>query len=116
MLLVFGAMLVALILRKSAGPLMATGMTERVAVITAAVVIIVVIATGVALFGAELSSQLGSLSAQLVEGARRLAAQLKIDSLPDLIGGGNAISRLGALISSVFAWGATLAPPPVYCS
>jgi len=107
-LLVFGAMLVAVILRKGARPLRAAGIKERWAVIAAAVIIIAVIVTGIGLFGAEVSGQLRTLSAQLVEEGRRVAAQLQIDSLSDLVGGGNAMSRLGALISSVFAWGATL--------
>jgi predicted PurR-regulated permease PerM len=108
-LLVFGAILVALILRKVARPLMRTGgMGERWAVAAATVLVVALIVSVVGLFGAGVANQLRTLSGQLVGEGQRLAAQLEIGSMSELLGGGNAMSRIGTLISSAIAWGTTL--------
>jgi predicted PurR-regulated permease PerM len=109
MLLIFGAVLVAVILRRIARPLIAiAGLGERWAIAAAMLLVIAVAGTAIGLFGAELSKQLQALSGQLVEVGRRLAAQIEISSMSDVVGSDPTMSRLGTLIYGVFAWGATL--------
>src|SRR5262245_4342856 len=86
-LLIFGAILVAVILRRIALPLISIGgLSERWAVTAAMLIVIAVVVTTIGLFGAELANQLRALSGQLVDVGRRLAAQLEISSISDLVG------------------------------
>jgi predicted PurR-regulated permease PerM len=104
-LLIFGAILVAVVLRTLARPIQAgTSMGERLALLASALVVAaLLIGTGY-LFGSQIRDQLISLSGSLPEAAQSLARAFPNATLPDLLKG----SSLAGLLTNAFTWGTTI--------
>lgn len=104
-LLIFGAVLVAVVLRALARPIQAgTSMGERLALLASALVVAaLLIGTGY-LFGSQIRDQLVSLSGTLPEAAQSLARAFPNATLPDLLKG----SSIGGLLTNAITWGTTI--------
>jgi predicted PurR-regulated permease PerM len=101
-LLVFGAVLVAVIMRAIARPLHAeTSMSERVSILAAVVGVISFLALITYLFGSRIGEQLSSLAVHLPEARERLFKALPFAK--DFAG-----SSAGALITNALSWGTTI--------
>lgn len=101
-LLSFGAILVAVVIRALARPIQAeTSLSERVALLASGVGILILIGSVGYLFGANVSDQLASLVVSVPAAAQHFS---KTFSVTDLVPG----SSLGALLMSVFSWGTTI--------
>jgi len=104
-LLVFGSILVAIILRALARPIQAgTSMGERLALLASGLVIAVLLIGTAYLFGTQIKDQLYSLQASLPEAAHKLSGIFPDTSLPDLLKG----SSVASLLMSALSWGTTI--------
>lgn len=105
LLLVFGAILVAVVLRALARPIRAgTAMNERLALLAAALGIVVLVGVTGYLFGSRISSQLSTLMANLPAAADNLSNTVPFKSVSELVKG----SSVGELVMSAFSWGTTV--------
>ena len=108
-LLFFGAVLVALMLRSLAAPICAqTGLGERWGLLLAGLLVLGVLSGTALLFGADLSQQLRGLSQRVSETATMLSERLELGSMADLLKGSDPASRLGSVIVGLFAWSSTI--------
>jgi predicted PurR-regulated permease PerM len=104
LLLIFGAILIAIALRTLARPIAALGVPDRASV---ALVLIAAIALATAfgvLFGAELASQSARINAQFSSGLRQWVDALNLQSFEELLKGFD----LPAVIPRFLSWGVTL--------
>ena len=105
LLLVFGAILVAVVLRTIARPIRAgTSMGERLALLAAGLGVLIVIGGTGYLFGSQISDQLASLSASLPQAAQRLSQTAPGQSITAMVKG----SSIGDLLMNAFSWGTTI--------
>jgi len=105
LLLVFGAILVAVVLRTIARPIRAgTSMGERLALLAAGLGVLIVIGGTGYLFGSQISDQLASLSASLPQAAQRLSQTAPSQSITEMVKG----SSIGDLLMNAFSWGTTI--------
>jgi predicted PurR-regulated permease PerM len=103
LLLVFGSILVAVILRAIARPIMAgTSLSERLALLASGLGVAAVLGLTGYLFGSRISSQLTELAANLPQAMERLTKT--VPSVTDLVKG----SSVGDLIINAFSWGTTI--------
>jgi predicted PurR-regulated permease PerM len=110
LLLLFGAILVAVILHTIADPLQAhLGMARPLALLLSGTMIVLVLAAAGFYFGPELVAELRSVFSTLPEAANRLAGHLQLGSFADMIRNGAAASTLGGLASRIIAWSTTIA-------
>jgi predicted PurR-regulated permease PerM len=101
-LLIFGAVLVALLMRAIARPLQAeTSMSERVSLLASVIGIVGFICLVGYLFGTQIGDQLSSLAVHLPEAAQRISKAVPLTKL-------FADSSLGALITNALSWGTTI--------
>ena len=108
-LLFFGSVLVALMLRSLAGPICAhTGLGERWGLLLAGLLVLAIVSGTVLLFGADLSQQLRGLSQRVSETATMLSERLELGSMADLLKGSDPASRLGNVVVGLFAWSSTI--------
>jgi predicted PurR-regulated permease PerM len=106
LLLVFGSILFAVVLRAIARPIRkGTSMSERLALLAAGLGVVVVLAGTGFLFGAQINSQLASLMERLPAAAQKLSEAVPVSSVSDLVKG----SSIGELLMNAFSWGTTLA-------
>jgi predicted PurR-regulated permease PerM len=109
LLLVFGAVLVAVTLRALAAPLSThLGLGDRWALAIVGVALLAGLASLVLLFGADLAGQLSGLSERLSEAAKALGKRLEINSLAALLKREGPATSIGAVVAGAFAWGSTL--------
>jgi predicted PurR-regulated permease PerM len=102
-LLVFGSILVAVILRAIARPIMrGTAMSERLALLASGLGVAAVLGGTGYLFGSRISEQLSVLAANLPQATERLAKS--VPSVTDWVKG----SAVGDLIINAFSWGTTV--------
>lgn len=104
LLLAFGAVLVAVVLRALAAPIyQGTTLDRRYSLLAAVVGVLAVIAFIIYFFGAQISAQLASLPANLPAAAEKFAQRLPVVSMPvaDLLKG----SSIGNLLAGAFSWG-----------
>ena len=105
LLLVFGAILVAVVLRTIARPIRAgTSIGERLALLAAGLGVLIVIGGTGYLFGSQISDQLASLSASLPQAAQRLSQTAPSQSITEMVKG----SSIGDLLMNAFSWGTTI--------
>jgi predicted PurR-regulated permease PerM len=107
-LLAFGSVLVAVILRTASGPLVRyVGIGEKWAIAIAGLLLIAVIGAVVVIFGTDLAQQFRGLAERLPSALKSLSDQLQISSLADVIKGEGAASSIGSLLARVVAWSST---------
>ena len=110
LLLLFGAVLFAVMLHALASPLQARlGFGRRLSLVLAGTSVIILLAGAGFYFGPELVIEMQSLATTLPEAANRLASYLGLGTMADLIRDGTAASALGGLASRVIAWSTTIA-------
>jgi predicted PurR-regulated permease PerM len=108
-LLVFGSVLVAVMLRSLARPLKAyAGMNEKLALALVVSALTLTLVAGAALFGAELAEQIRGLSERLSTTAGAIAGEMQLESFADLIKGDSPASSIGLIASRLVAWSSTL--------
>jgi predicted PurR-regulated permease PerM len=104
-LLVFGAILFAVVLRAIARPIRAgTSMSERLALLASGLGIVAVLGGTAFLFGSRISSQLSSLMQSLPAAWESFAKTVPGASLTEWIKG----SSVGELLMNVLSWGTTV--------
>jgi predicted PurR-regulated permease PerM len=105
LLLVFGAILFAVVLQAIAQPIRRlTHMGERLALLVAGLGIVALLSLTGYLFGSQISSQLVSLMQSLPEAANKFTSWLPVSSMSELMQG----SSIGELLMSAFSWGTTV--------
>ena len=110
LLLLFAAVLVALILHALAAPLeRSLSLTRRPAMLLAGVLgILFLVGTGFVL-GPGLAAELTNLARTLPESAKNLLSALHLGSMAELVKDGATVSALGGLASRMIAWTSTAA-------
>ena len=109
LLLLFGSVLVAIILRALAAPLVTyLGLGDRWALAIVGVLLVAALVALVLLFGADLSFQMRGLSERLSAVVQDLGNRLNLGSVAQLLEGGSPVTSVGAIVARVFAWSSTL--------
>ena len=104
-LLIFGAILVAVVVRALARPIRAgTSMSERLALLASGFGIAALLVGIGYLFGAQISDQLSSLTASLPQAAQRLSQTVPGQSITAMVKG----SSIGDLLMNALSWGTTI--------
>ncbi|MGH9811451.1 MAG: AI-2E family transporter, partial [Terriglobia bacterium] len=105
LLLIFGAILVAVVLRAIARPIRAgTSMSERLSLLASGLGVIVVLGATGYLFGSRISTQLEVLIQSLPAATQNLSKTFPFESVSELVKG----SSIGNLLMSAFSWGTTV--------
>ena len=105
LLLVFGSILFAVVLRAIAQPIrQVTSMRERLALLVAGLGIIVVLGVVSYLFGSKISAQLVTIGAMLPEAAQSLTKSMPFLTISELL----RDTSIGNLVLSAFSWGTTI--------
>lgn len=108
LLLLFGAILVAVLLRSVADPIeRATSLGPTLALAIAVVVIGAVVATSIALLGPALSEQMVQLMDRFPAAWTSLSNRFQLGALPDVLKDAST-SSLGSLAARMFSWGSTI--------
>jgi len=105
LLLIFGAILVAVVLRTLARPIQdGTPLSERLALLAAGLgILAVLVGTGV-LFGAQISGQLVNVIHSVPAAAESLSKTVPFLRMSELVQG----SAIGELLLNAFSWGTTV--------
>jgi len=105
LILVFGSILFAVVLRAIAEPIRrATSIGERWALLVAGLGIIVVLGVVSYLFGSKISGQLVTIAERLPDAADSLTKQMPFLTIPELL----RDTSIGSLLMSAFSWGTTI--------
>ena len=105
LLLIFGAVLVAVVLRAIARPIhKATSMGERLSLLVAGLGVMALLGVTGYLFGSRISAQLTTVVQSIPEATEQLSKIVPFSSVTDLVKG----SSVGELIVSAFSWGTTI--------
>ena len=105
LLLLFGSVLFAVMLRAIADPLARSlGIGDRWALALAGLLVIGVLAAGVWFLGPELARQMRGVFDRLPAAFARIAEALQLGSFADLFKGSGTASSLGSLATRIFAW------------
>lgn len=105
LLLIFGAVLLAVLLDAVAEPLRrGIGLGQGAALLLAGCAIAVVLATGIILFGSQVSAQLGQLFQTLPRAIETAVGEVESRNLAELLTG----TAVGNLIATAYRWGTTL--------
>ena len=105
LLLIFGAILVAVVVRALARPIRAgTSVSERLALLASGFGIAALLIGIGYLFGAQISDQLSSLTASLPQAAQRLSQTVPGQSISAMVKG----SSIGDLLMNALSWGTTI--------
>lgn len=105
LILVFGSILFAVVLRAIAEPVRrATSIGERWALLVAGLGIIVVLGIVSYLFGSKISGQLVTIAERLPDAADSLTKQMPFLTIPELL----RDTSIGSLLMSAFSWGTTI--------
>jgi predicted PurR-regulated permease PerM len=109
LLLIFGSVLVAVMLRAITDPLVTyVRVPEWCALALAVSTVIAVIAAAVLFLGPELSRQMRSVFEGLPRAFARFSDGLQLGSFTDLLKGSSTASNLGNMLSRLFAWSTTV--------
>ncbi len=109
LLLVFGSVLVAVILRAISDPISRhTGLPDGLALVLTILSIVGTIAACVLFFGPEVAQQVRGLLKGLPAAFENLTATLQLGSFADLLKSSGATSSLGSMLSRVFAWSSSV--------
>jgi predicted PurR-regulated permease PerM len=110
LLMLFGAVLVAVMLHALAAPIEKhLNITWAPAMALAGTGMVVVLAAAAIFLGPQLAAQMSNLFKALPEAADRLAGFFRLGSLADLLKDGAAASALGNLATRIVAWSSTVA-------
>jgi len=110
LLLLFGAILFAVMLHALAAPLMRVlPLGRRLALAIGGTGLLVVLVGAGLYFGPELVGEMRGVAASLPGAANRVAGYLGLGTVADLIRDGTAASALGGLATRVIAWSTTIA-------
>ena len=105
LILVFGSILFAVVLRAIAEPIRrTTSIGERWALLVAGLGIIVVLGIVSYLFGSKISGQLVTIAERLPNAADSLTKQMPFLTIPELL----RDTSIGSLLMSAFSWGTTI--------
>lgn len=105
LLLIFGSVLFAVVLRAIARPIRkGTAMSERLALLAAGIGVVAVLGVTGYLFGSQISAQLATVIESLPAAAERFSETLSFSSVSELVKG----SSIGELVMNAFSWGTTL--------
>ncbi len=106
LLLIFGSVLVAVVLRAIARPIRAgTSISERLALLAAGLGVVALLGGTGYLFGSRISSQLASVFANLPAAMASLSKTVPFaSSVSELVKG----SSIGELVMNAFSWGTTI--------
>jgi predicted PurR-regulated permease PerM len=108
-LLLFGSVLIAVLLRAVADPITAhLRLKDPWAVMLAGLLMIAALALAAYMLGPELATQMRGLVENLPRAFTHVAEELQLGSFADLLKGSSAVSSLGNLASRIFAWGSTV--------
>ena len=109
-LLLFGAILFAIILHACARPLRTgLGLDPRLALALAGVGLLALVAGTGFYLGPELVAEMRNVGSTLPDAANRLAGYLGLGTVTDVLKNSTAASALGGLASRVIAWSTTIA-------
>ena len=104
LLLIFGSILVAVVLRAIARPIeKATSMNEKLALVIALLGVFALVGLAGYLFGSKISAQLAIVFQSLPEAAEQLSKTIPVSSVQEFVKG----SSIGDLIVNAFSWGTT---------
>jgi predicted PurR-regulated permease PerM len=105
LLLIFGSVLVAVVLRAIARPIRrGTSMSERLALLAAGLGVIAVLGATGYLFGSRISTQLTIVMESLPSALQSLSKSAPFASMSEFVKG----SSIGELVMNAFSWGTTL--------
>ncbi len=105
LLLVFAGILLAVLLRSTADPLMRKlGLPQGAALLLAGFAIILVLGTGIFLFGAQISSQLNQLVQLLPAAADKILSEFGFPRLENLLTG----TVVGNVLTTAYRWGTAI--------
>jgi predicted PurR-regulated permease PerM len=105
LLLIFGSVLVAVVLRAIARPIRrGAAIGERLSLLAAALGVVALLAATGYLFGSRINSQLATVFTSLPEAMKKLSDTLPFTSVSELVKG----SSVGELVVSAFSWGTTV--------
>ncbi len=105
LLLIFGAILVAVVLRAIARPIRAgTSVSERLALLASGLGVVAVLGGTGYLFGSRISTQLEVLIQRLPAATQNLSKTFPFELVSELVKG----SSIGNLLMSAFSWGTTV--------
>jgi predicted PurR-regulated permease PerM len=105
LLLIFGAILFAVVLRAIARPIRArTSISERLALLAAGLGVLIVVGGTAYLFGSRISAQLTTVIQSLPAAAAQLSKTVPFSSVSELVKG----SSIGELVMNAFSWGTTI--------
>lgn len=105
-LLVFGAVLVAMALRALAQPFVRAGLGNTLSIVLTTVLLIVFICGAFAFFGSELISQWQAVDSSLGGVLAKVGKTLGVQSIQDLLGGG-ATEGFAKMLPRFMSWGVT---------
>jgi predicted PurR-regulated permease PerM len=109
-LLLFGAILLALILHALAAPLQAhLGLGPRLSLLVSGILPVAVLASLGFWFGPELAKEMRAVASTLPDAAHRAANAMGLDSISDVFKNGGAASTLGSLATRVISWSTAVA-------
>jgi predicted PurR-regulated permease PerM len=104
-MLIFGSILVAVVIRALARPIRAgTAMSQRLALLASGFGIAALLAGIGYLFGAQIGDELSTLTASLPQAAQRLSQTAPGQSITAMVKG----SSIGDLLMNAFSWGTTI--------
>ncbi len=109
LLLFFGSILVATILRSVAHPItVRTGLSERAGLVIAGVVVFGTLGLLIWWIGPGLATQMHSVIADLPDAASRFTQMLDIGPVSELVRNGSPTALLGNVVTRAVSWGTTL--------
>jgi predicted PurR-regulated permease PerM len=105
LLLIFGSVLFAVVLRAIARPIRkGTSMSERLALLAAGLGVLLVVGGTAFLFGSRISAQLATVMESLPAAMEQLSKTVPFSSVSEFVKG----SSVGELVMNAFSWGTTL--------
>ncbi len=106
-LLIFGSILIAVLLRSMASVIAArTPLDSRWSLVVAVVMLLVLIGSAIGYLGPLLIEQLGGLADRLSAEGSRLAERFRLGTISDVVKEASAVSTLGPWIGRLLSWGA----------
>jgi predicted PurR-regulated permease PerM len=108
-LLLFGSVLIAVMLRAIADPITAhLRVGDPWALLLAVLLVVALVALAAYLLGPALGKQMRGLIEQLPVAFARVTAELQLGSFADMLKGSSVVSSLASVASRMLAWGSTV--------
>lgn len=110
LLLLFGAILLAIILHTLATPLkLHLGLGPRLALLVSGIIPVAVLASLGFWFGPELAQEMRAITSTLPDAAQKAATAMGLESYSDVLKNGGAASTIGNLATRVISWSTAIA-------